>query len=180
MSTRTNIVVTIGESRVYLYRHHDGYLAETGADLVVKLQAAIGTADAHRSPEGAADAFLAAIFAEKYEQQSYEKAPRRVYELTSDLHGDIEHAYFIDFTPRFNTGCVSIRHAARPKCWSEENLEVEDWTANAKRHSLDSFRVAVNKDREETNARIRKLKADNAGNKIYADMGEYPAIQAAA
>ena len=173
MSTRTNIVIRSGLSTIYIYRHCDGYLAETGADILQKLREAIGPADAHRSTDGAANHFTRAIFAEQYEQQSYEKAPRPVYELTTELHGDIEHAYFIEFRDRFNTGPVSIRHAARPENWHKEGAEADDWATAGKRYSLESFKDAVNADREACNQRIRELKLTS---KAYADYTEYAAL----
>jgi hypothetical protein len=33
MSTRTNILIKSGDTKVWLYRHHDGYLSETGYNL---------------------------------------------------------------------------------------------------------------------------------------------------
>lgn len=178
MSTRTNIVIKHGDSTIYIYRHHDGYLAETGADLLTKLAAVVGTPECHMSVEGMADKFVRSIFAEYYEQQSYETTPKAVYELTTELHGDIEHAYYIEFGEHFNTGPVSIRHAARPDNWHSEDVEVEDWARIAKRYSVDSFRAAVNKDREACNARIRELKAKNPGS-AYANCGEYEMLVAA-
>lgn len=173
MSTRTNLVITCGRSTIYIYRHCDGYPAETGADILAKLREAIGPADAHRSPNGAANYFTRAIFLEHYDQQSYEKVPRPMYELTTELHGDIEHAYFIEFRDRFNTGPVSIRHAARPQNWHKEDAEVDDWTTAGRRYSFESFAELVNADRKASNARIRELKASS---RSYTDCEEYPLV----
>ena len=71
MSTRCNIKLKLGKSVVWIYRHSDGYLSGAGADIAEKLLAAWGPKDAHRSPEGAADKFLRAIFAEQYEATGY-------------------------------------------------------------------------------------------------------------
>jgi hypothetical protein len=175
MSTRCNIVMQIGQSKIYLYRHCDGYLAETGADILVMLRESWGTADAHRSPEGAANAFLRSIMAAHYEQQSYEKKPRPIYELTNGLHGDIEHAYFVDFEPRFNTGPISIRHCSRPAKWHTSGLEVEDWVGplSGRRYSLEAFSQAVNRDREECNRRLKELARTS---KHYADATPYAMV----
>lgn len=175
MSTRTNIVIINGASRVYIYRHSDGYLGECGADLLLKLEAAWGTPEAHHSPEGTADRFLRALMAEYYEQQSYEKAPKSVYELTTELHGDIEHVYYVEFKDSFNTGPFSIRHAARPRFWARDDLETEDWAAQhqAKRHSIESFRAAINKDRADMNARIATLRKESS---VYADCTDYAMV----
>jgi hypothetical protein len=85
MSTRTNILVTHGSTRIYLYRHCDGYPSETGADLAAKLNQCKRIDD-----------FLAAILAERYEATSF-RTGQPVYEITSEVHGDIEWAYAIDF-----------------------------------------------------------------------------------
>lgn len=175
MSTRCNIIIISGQSKVFMYRHSDGYLGETGADLVTKLEAAWGTEGAHYTPEGAADRFLRSLFAEYYEQQSYEKTPKRVYELTTETHGDIEHCYTIEFKDRFNTGALSIRHAARPDRWHKDNLETDDWAWHGKRHTIDSLRDAVNQDRKEMNSRIAELRKNNGA---YKDCADYPMLQA--
>ena len=165
MSTRCNIVIKSGQSTVYMYRHCDGYLAETGADLLAKIEAA----------NGVADKFLRSLFSEYYEQQSYEKQPRRVYELTTELHGDIEHCYTIEFKDDFVTGKVSIRHAERPKSWGDDNLETGDWAWMGKRHTTDSLRDAVNTERKASNARLAKLAQENPHYKQYEP---YPMLEA--
>jgi len=177
MSTRCNIIIKSGESKVFMYRHCDGYLAETGADIVRKLESAWGTDGAHYTPAGAADRFLRSLFSEYYDQQSYEKTPRRVYELTTGLHGDIEHSYTIDFKNGFSTGSVSIRHAARPDTWHKENMETDDWAWKGKRHTIDSLRDAVNQARKESNDRLARLRKDNGA---YKDCEDYPMLQAPA
>jgi hypothetical protein len=79
MSTRANIVVSMGDTKVILYRHHDGYARSTGVDLVNKL----------RSVTTNEEQFLIDLLA--YEGET----GRRAYELTSEIHGDIEWAYWI-------------------------------------------------------------------------------------
>lgn len=174
MSTRTNIVIINGQSRVYMYRHSDGYLGECGADLILKLEAAWGTPKAHHSPEGTADRFLRALFAEYYEQQSYEISPRKVYELTTEMHGDIEHVYYVEFkapqTDDKAEPCFFIRHAKRPTDWSIEDWELQHQT---KRYSVESFRAAVNKDRAEMNARIAELRKEST---VYANCTDYAMV----
>jgi hypothetical protein len=157
MSTRCNIVVKSGKSVIHLYRHYDGYLAETGADIYTKL-------GVHKTPS----AFLRAMMAETYEKEAHEPAPRPVYDLTTDLHGDIEHVYYVTFAHRFTTGAVSVKHAERPKGWAEESLEVEDWTRNAKRYDMDAFRKIVNEDRAAINVRLEQMKVKS---EPYAMLG---------
>lgn len=180
MSTRCNIVVRCYKTVAYLYRHCDGYPAETGADLIEKMRAAIGTPDFYMSPEGAADTFLRSLLSEHYEQQSYEKAPRPVYEITSDVHGDIEHLYTVTFPHRFDgagPAPVEIRHAARPSDWHEhgDGFAVERWCDGGARYTLPEFAETVNADRRACNRRIAQLRASS---KHYADAADYPMVSA--
>lgn len=163
MSTRTNITIRHGESEVILYRHHDGYPAETGADLLTKLVAA-------RYSVGG---LLRALMAEEYAATSYRSA-RPVYELTDSIHGDIEHRYEIESDEQCET--VTIRHCKRLSLahaggeWSEE---WSPWrTMNAR-----GFLNLVNADRSENNARLDELKAKNPGG-AYDDCDPYPLLTA--
>lgn len=177
MSTRCNIVVSIGMSKLYLYRHHDGYLAETGADLAEKLKAVAGKPGARMSPEGMADEFLKALLAEKYAKASYEKEPRSVYEVTNDFHGDIERCYWIYFgrggLMSENEENFTIMYAARPRDYRELGRWIEASKSTFK--NLAEFVAAVNGDRESCNRRLRELKAES---KFYADSSEYPMLEA--
>ena len=38
MGTRCNIKITYGDTNIYIYRHWDGYLSQTGKDVYDKLQ----------------------------------------------------------------------------------------------------------------------------------------------
>lgn len=163
MSTRANIVVSQGDTRVYLYRHCDGYLAECGADLLAKLRAAENMS-----------AFLLAMLSETYEKQSYEKQAKHVYEVTNMLHGDIEHAYYIRFESVSTRGGPKVRHAARPSLRHNPDVAQIVWTKYGKPVCLDEFAHAVNADRAQCNARIRKLKEEQP--QAYADCGEYEAV----
>lgn len=165
MSTRCNILVSLGESRVFIYRHCDGYLAETGADILEKLKAATGEPEARRSPSGAVNLFLRSLLEERYEKASYETEPRPVYELTSGWHGDIERAYWVDFAE----DGVKLNFASRPR--SYPNLET--WIANAGPYSLDAFRFLINAERRDMNKRIAELRASS---KAYAECADYPEV----
>jgi hypothetical protein len=166
MSTRANIVVSMGDSRVFLYRHCDGYLAETGADLLAKLRAA----------ESATD-FLRAVCSEMYEKQSYERAARPVYEFTNMLHGDIEHVYYISFQAVRSRGGPKVRHAARPSLRHSPDVPQIVWTKYGEKVSLAEFAEAVNQDRSECNKRIKQLKAEQPA--AYADCDEYEMVEVA-
>lgn len=142
MSTRTNIVIRSGESRVVLYRHWDGYLAETGRDLHNKLVSAGGT-------YGSDDRFLRALLAEMNEATSYREATP-VYELTDCLHGDIEYLYVVEF-PRQGEATVG---------WSEVGFNDDEDAARAAivQRPLAAFRADVNKAITEQNRRLLQLK----------------------
>lgn len=163
MSTRTNILVTLGMTKIFIYRHCDGYPAETGADILEKLQTAGKQGFNGRFVPGN---FIGALLGEMYEKQSYETCARHVYEITNDWHGDIEHAYIIGFSEE-----LTIHHAARV------NYEMGNWISRRTKHTLETFADLVNRDRTETNRRILKLQHDNPGNPHYADMGLYPMVE---
>ena len=90
MSTRCNINIKIYSANIWLYRHSDGYLSETGYNLVCNL---IHSKDAHT--------FLQSLLNEKYEASELRPAEKK-YELTSSQHGDIEYLYTFDFSNNHN------------------------------------------------------------------------------
>ena len=83
MSTRCNILIRYDRSHLWLYRHWDGYMAETGADLATRAIACNG------SPAE----FLRSIIAAKYEGEN-----RPMYCATSTRQGDIEWLYAVDLS----------------------------------------------------------------------------------
>jgi hypothetical protein len=87
MSTRANIIIKHGHTKLVLYRHCDGYVSGTGADLLIALKAS----------QGNASKFIKNLLAATYEKQSYESEARPVYEVTSEVHDDIEFFYDITF-----------------------------------------------------------------------------------
>jgi hypothetical protein len=86
MATRSNIIIKFGSSKLYLYRHWDGYPAVTGADLVQKLR------ESKFNPK----AFVNALLTEKRGGEGHDK-DRAQYELTSEIHGDIQCLYRFEF-----------------------------------------------------------------------------------
>jgi len=86
MSTRSNIIVEFDGATIFLYRHSDGYPACNGVDL----------ADALAQSTSASE-FVQNLLDRRYEKQSYETKAKRIYELTTDLHGDIEWAYTVRY-----------------------------------------------------------------------------------
>ena len=89
MSTRSNIVVNYGDSKIFIYRHWDGYLEATGYDIA-------STLIHHSNP----NSFVRALLSKK-EDSSFTRAANYQYELTSEIHGDIEWLYTITFPQLF-------------------------------------------------------------------------------
>jgi hypothetical protein len=85
MSTRTNILIKSGDTKIWLYRHHDGYLSETGYNLVSNLAHCTGF-----------KSFLDSLLSQKYEATMHREA-RPIYEFTTEEHGDIEFLYSFEF-----------------------------------------------------------------------------------
>lgn len=151
MSTRMNLVIEYGKTKVYIYRHMDGYPAEAGVDIAEKLKAAGNNGGK----------FLAALLSETYEQQSYQTAPSKVYELTTDLHGDIEWLYRVRF-PEYGEGDVKVG------CVGRKNFEDVNLLAPASLDTLESFvRLYVNPDIRAKNQRRVQLQKQNPGNPRY-------------
>jgi hypothetical protein len=170
MSTRCNIIIRMGDTVVYMYRHHDGYLAVTGADLLRLVKKAMKAPGHSQAAE-----LLQLMLKQRYEKQSYEQKARPIYEITNGLHGDIEHVYEIDFEQ-----VKGIAHAERPQGmdWNDVDSSVESWAAKRVTYSLCSFAIKVNNDRKATNRRIDEMKAKNPGNPLYQDIAHYPMVRA--
>lgn len=87
MSTRCNVKI----GNTWLYRHHDGMIETTGLDLIRTILAI---------PNCNADNLIGGLLSKFYDIASYEDAPRAVYQLTDDKHGDIEYLYDVDLENR--------------------------------------------------------------------------------
>ena len=85
MSTRCNIKIKSGSTNIWLYRHCDGYLAETGYNLASTLAHCKGF-----------KSFLDNLLNQRYEATLYRPA-QPVYEFTTEEHGDIEYLYSFEF-----------------------------------------------------------------------------------
>lgn len=160
MSTRANVVVLLDETRVYLYRHMDGYPAGLGVDLLEKLS------EAEHDPSR----FVELLLAERYEQQSYEERAKRIYELTTDTHGDIEYLYVVRFDPVYDRD-LQVGYAARGR--------FENPPPNLSRVMLGTkadFAEAVNRDIRATNARLAKLRKEQPA--VYGPMADAPEVRA--
>ena len=126
MGTRCNINIKNYTTDIWLYRHLDGYLSETGYNLACNL---IHSKDAHT--------FLQSLLNEKYEASELRPA-EKIYELTSSQHGDIEYLYTFDFSNNHNWVDVYI-----------EKLEYTDSPIKKPKMILESRCLAMdNKDPE--------------------------------
>lgn len=147
MGTRTNIIVKHGSTKIYFYRHYDGYPAATGADLVEKLR------DCETDIVGN---FVAKLLAERYESTSYKQA-QPVYELTTEVHGDIEYVYCIEFPVE-----RGVRQEMMASCvhrQSGEDPDVAAARAEGCVGHVNRLIGTVNRDRKEINARLKELAA---------------------
>jgi len=163
MSTRTNIKLTHGETVVVLYRHHDGYPAETGADLVTRLRLA----------GQSVNAFLQGLLDARYDKASYEDEARRIYEITSAVHGDIDWAYAIEFDGQHMAiGAGEVKRGA-----VEDPYAFAMAVATHNQTSLERFVAnVVNPAIAEQNARLEELKAKNPGSH-WQDYGPTQLLQ---
>ena len=92
MSTRSNILIKSGDTNIWIYRHMDGYLSETGYNLAVTLAHSRSYTD-----------FMNTLLSYKYDPSIYRKT-EPVYGITTEQHGDIEYLYKFEFdrvTPHF-------------------------------------------------------------------------------
>ena len=85
MSTRSNIKIKSGDTNIWLYRHCDGYLSETGYNLASTLAHCKGF-----------KSFLDNLLNQRYEATLYRPA-QPIYEFTTEEHGDIEYLYSFEF-----------------------------------------------------------------------------------
>ena len=88
MSTRSNVLIKSGDTNIWIYRHMDGHLSETGYNLAVTL--------AHSKSY---QNFMNQLLSYKYDlsiYSSYRKA-EPIYEMTTGQHGDIEDLYTFEF-----------------------------------------------------------------------------------
>tara|TARA_R100000988_G_C3928342_1_gene130167 strand:- start:232 stop:663 length:432 start_codon:yes stop_codon:yes gene_type:complete len=85
MSTRSNILIKSGSTNIWLYRHCDGYLSETGYNLASTLTHCNGF-----------KSFLDNLLNQKYEATMY-RSQQPIYEFTTEEHGDIEYLYSFEF-----------------------------------------------------------------------------------
>ena len=100
MGTRCNIKIETGNTKLWVYRHWDGYPAETGVDLARKL------VNVKSSKE-----FINKLLNDD------------AYEVTTGQHGDIEYLYNISFSKDYEK-------RASLKCITFETLERSGFNTN--------------------------------------------------
>jgi len=158
MSTRSNIVIKCGETTLHLYRHWDGYPAETGAHL---LETFLDT-----SKSLGANAFVRALLADCEDNPDPNGNSRYHYEVTSGLHGDIEHAY--SFTlQEWGSGSGSLIEFSYGRCPIGGELTWQEMP-------LGSFAELVNSDRRSMNLNLARLRASSPA--LYGDSEDYPMV----
>lgn len=118
MATRCNILLLFGDSKVWIYRHWDGYPAVTGLDLAQRLathmidnKVLAGDSRLYLRPTD----FLTGLLTAKRDGGD----PLPQYELTSCRHGDIEWQY----TVRFSQGADRLElHVQKIPIGSDRDL----------------------------------------------------------
>ena len=93
MGTRCNVIVKHGDTKINLYRHYDGYYAETGYDLITRLGHCMGAKRFDGSRCFSFNKFVTNLINAKREPYRYDPADKEQYELTNGIHGDVEFIY---------------------------------------------------------------------------------------
>ena len=145
MSTRTNIIIEYGKTSIYLYRHHDGYLAETGANIHRVLSA-------HKPSILQTTDILKDFLDQSYPKTEYRDS-QPIYEITNSVHGDIEFLYRI----KMDGETIKIQYVSG---YGDLEQKIE----NSKILTLDQFKTAINQEIELTNIRISDLNKTNQTN----------------
>lgn len=161
MSTRTNVYIEFGKTRLFIYRHCDGYPAGAGADLAEKLAAAVFNAD-KVAGRGVAGRFVQQLLAARYDDGA------AVYEVTTALHGDIEWLYAFKFSHRYTylqkhaddkaAYAGGVRVAIQPRAFGDDAT----LPTAAEYGSPAKLVMLVNQEKRETLSRINVRQLDAA------------------
>lgn len=154
MATMCNIKITDGRDTYFLYRHWDGYPAETGAH-VLEVAETVSQMKGWNKGIAAVNKFF------RYLREDIQGEMKSHYELTDNVHGDIEHFYHIQF---YYDKYVIIGYS---KGYGPE-LEY-----TTKTYNIQGFRDIVNADRMAINKNLEGLKESNPA---YADYEPYPMV----
>ena len=158
MGTRCNIRITYGDTNIWIYRHWDGYLSQTGKDVNDKLQNSRKKNYSMGDKEEAQRVNIVNFI------NSFLLDNR--YELTTDQHGDIEFLYHIKFSRDGLVDAIALKQ--RPEGASyKDDLSVEYFYPWAEGQTSFynpfefTFYEVVEKDIEATENRIKQLKKEN-------------------
>lgn len=156
MSTRANITINKGETKIILYRHHDGYPTETGIDILNKIKR-------NKTTIG----LVSDLLSESY-------GDRNVYEIASEIHGDIEYNYEIT-VPRMSynykhkdaegryTNMPKITVKERKLIETDKNGErgyLESWTTIHKEKTYEDLLPIWKREKDRVIALYSKSKSD--------------------
>lgn len=146
MATRCNVLFKCGENSIKFYRHWDGYLSSTGANLIEIVDRAIARQiNSYYNYAG----ILTALIEEK--RSADEDRPQ--YEPTMGRHGDIEFFYVINYDPVMDT--VTYQYA------EGFGAELEEEALASTPLSRNAFAKIVNREIEKTNEHIVQMNARN-------------------
>jgi hypothetical protein len=153
MSTPALILIEHGETRVYLYRHHDGNPCATGADLVTHIRNASYYRDSSaQSWAPDPNELIAAMITAKYSDG------REVYEVTANTNCGANYFYHVkipDYRGVFLIG------------WAKRGRDEREVSRIVDGGSLEKFVSHVNHDILITNHIIEQHKRANLGNQAY-------------
>ena len=93
MGTRCNVIVKHGDTKINLYRHWDGYYAETGYDLMTRLWHCMGAGRFDGSRGFHFNKFVTNLINAKREPYRFDPADAEQYQLTNGIHGDVDFIY---------------------------------------------------------------------------------------
>jgi len=177
MSTRSNITIDLPtrmDSDV-LYRHYDGYPAVGGAALLEPIHRAETRLKNMRKNQHKFDHSDARIWSEvravlingifcagrgPCEADHRDADTRQLYEFTGALHGDIEYHYKI--TAREVGRGLRIYVAEKPRFDGDDFPSLDDWADDGDPMTPDAFCRLVNRERGETNDRLRDMHGEDA------------------
>ena len=159
MGTRCNIKISYGDNDIYIYRHWDGYLSQTGKDVYDKLQ---------NSRK------------ENYSMGEKDEASRinipnfinsflldNRYELTTGVHGDIEYLYHFEFSTEALIQYLTVYRYEEGRTAKSELMptEYKPW-AEGQTSFYNPFEFTfyeeVEKEIEATEKRVKQLKKDGS------------------
>ena len=151
MATRSNIIIRGGQFKCYLYRHYDGYPAETGAHLLETMNAARLLGQNNNRPDDRAVSLVNRLLRSTADDPGYDGKPSYHYEITDEIHGDIEHLYIVRMANPFG---IQILHAQIGIGIGDDRDEAAI-IAESVPYTPAEFADMVNRERADITARMR-------------------------